>query len=97
MVEDDDWQGGLNALRRDLKEEQESTAEANRKEMERLRGEINSDISAFRREIVSLLEDLSADIHEIKKSQGSGVFSGKQMKKAVKAVKSIGKKGKSDE
>jgi hypothetical protein len=94
LVDKDDWQGGLNALRRNIEDLSESNLQSQQRSLEQVKADIDSELLGFKREIASLLEDLSNDIkglHAIQ-SQGGITFSGK---KVAKAVKSIGQKGSS--
>jgi hypothetical protein len=95
LISQNDWQGGLNALRRDLQQDQEENNEANQRALEHMRSELNSSIAALQKQMTSMLEDLSDEILDMKKiqSQGGVTFNGKNVAKAVKVVKSIGKKG----
>jgi hypothetical protein len=97
LAESDDWQGGLNALRRNIEDLSDSNLESQQRSLEQVKADIDSELSGFKREIASLLEDLSNDIKELHamQSQGGITFSGKNVAKAVKAVKSIGQKGSS--
>jgi hypothetical protein len=93
-VDKDDWQGGLNALRRNIEDLSESNLQSQQRSLEQVKAAIDSELSGFKREIASLLEDLSNDIKELHamQSQGGIMFSGKNV---AKAVKSIGQKGSS--
>jgi DNA repair exonuclease SbcCD ATPase subunit len=95
LINKDDWEGGLNALKKDLEELNDETNEMNRRALEELRAEMNEDLSSFRREVVGMLENLSEEMRQIRsvQSQGGVTFNGKNVAKAVKMVKSIGKKG----
>jgi hypothetical protein len=95
LVNKDDWQGGLNALRRNIEELSESNLQSQQRSLLQVKADIDSELSAFKREITNLLEDLSSDVKELHaiQSQGGITFSGKNVAKAVQAVKSIGQKG----
>jgi F0F1-type ATP synthase membrane subunit b/b' len=95
LINKDDWEGGLNALKKDFEELTEETNEMNRRALEELRAEINEDLGSFRREVVGMLENLSEEMRQIRnlQSQGGVTFNGKNVRKAVKMAKSIGKKG----
>ena len=91
ILPDDDWHGGLNALREDIEESSKAHAEAHQKALESLKSEFERDLTAFRTEIMSVLQDLTEDIKSIQKHQAQGgvTFSGKRVAGAVKAVKEI--------
>jgi WD40 repeat protein len=95
LINKDDWEGGLNALKKDLEDLNEEANEMNRHALEELRAELNDDIGSFRREVVSMLENLSEELKQIKEvqSQGGVTFNGKNVARAVKMVKQIGNKG----
>jgi F0F1-type ATP synthase membrane subunit b/b' len=94
LAESDDWQGGLNALRRDIEDLSDSNLHTQQRSLEQVKADIDSELSGFKTEIASLLENLSNDIKELHamQSQGGITFSGKNVSKAVK---SIGHKGSS--
>ena len=95
LINQNDWQGGLNALRRDLQQDQALNGEAHHRALEQMRSEFNQNIVALQKQMTSMLEDLTDEVKEIKRlqSQGGLAFSGKNVAKAVKVVKGIGKKG----
>ena len=62
VLEDDDWRGGLNALREDMEEINEKYAVAHQKALEELKTDIQQELSSFRAEVFSMLCDLSEDI-----------------------------------
>jgi Ion transport protein len=94
-VQTDDWEGGMNALRRDI----EGLSQANRQSFERVlehhKADLDSDIAQFKKEVLSTLEDLAADVKFLRKAQSQGIlsFDAKQnVAKAVRAVQSVGRK-----
>jgi len=95
LVEREDWRGGLNALRREMEELEGRTRESHQKMIDQAKTEMNNEILGFRKEVMSVLEDLSDDMKTLKElqSQGGITFSGKNVAKAVKAVKSIRRQG----
>jgi WD40 repeat protein len=95
LINKDDWEGGLNALKKDLEELNEEAKDMNRHALEELRSELNNDIGSFRREVVGILENLAQEVRQIKEiqSQGGVTFNGKHVARAVRMVKQIGKKG----
>jgi hypothetical protein len=103
QVQSDDWEGGLNALRRDMEELSQTNRETNRRALEQLKSDLDVDITKFKNEIVSMLEDLADDVKFLRKVQSSGIAYGakqnlgKAVGGAVKtvggAVKSVGRKG----
>lgn len=72
MVNQDDWQGGLNAMRRELQQDQEEMNDANHRAMEQMRNELNTNIADLQKQMTSMLEDLSDEIKELKDMQVSG-------------------------
>ncbi|KAI2510727.1 hypothetical protein MHU86_3675 [Fragilaria crotonensis] len=95
LINKDDWEGGLNALKKDLEELNEEAKDMNRHALEQLRAELNDDIGSFRREVVGILETLAGEVRQIKEiqSQGGVTFNGRHVARAVRMVKQIGKKG----
>ncbi len=87
IVEDDDWQGGLAALRQDIEESNRAHAMAQQKAIENLKSDFESELVLLRKELVSLMKDLSDDVKQIRKSQEEGVFSGQRAAKAVKNIR----------
>jgi hypothetical protein len=95
VVEDDDWRGGLNALRHDMEEISDHHAGAHQKAMDQLKMDLEKELASFKKEIISTLLTLSDDVKKIQRTQSEGgvTFNGKRVAGAVNAVKEIGKKG----
>mmetsp|Transcript_46135 Transcript_46135/g.132903 ORF Transcript_46135/g.132903 Transcript_46135/m.132903 type:complete len:289 (-) Transcript_46135:437-1303(-) len=92
VVEDDDWKGGLNALRDDIEESSKLHAEAQLKAMENLKVDFEKEIASFRSEMMGILQDLVDDMKQVKARQDElGV--GGAARGAVQAVKEIRRKG----
>jgi hypothetical protein len=90
IVEDDDWQGGLAALREDIEESNKMHAEAQRKALENMKDEFEKELASMRNEMLSILRDLSDDVKAMRKgSEENRVFTGKRVAGAVRAVKEI--------
>jgi len=87
QVHSEGWQGGVNAMRREL-EEMEERMRASREKTE-------TDILVFKQEVMSLLKDVSEDVRKLHElhAERKVVFSGKNVEKAVKAVQSIRQRG----
>ena len=68
---------------------------ATQKAIEQMKAEIDSELASFRKEMMAAIENLADDVKKIRKAQlqGGVTFSGKNIAKAVNAVKSIGRKG----
>jgi len=94
QLQTDAWEGGLNALRRDMEELSGDNRESYEKALQHVKNDLNSDIGTFKKEVVSMLEDLVDDVKYLRKAQSEGLLQldGKRVKRVVKAVKSIGKK-----
>lgn len=94
QLQTDAWEGGLNALRRDMEELSGDNKESYEKALQHLKNDLNADIGTFKKEVVAMLGDLVEDVKYLRKAQSQGLLKldGKNVKKAVKAVKSIGKK-----
>ena len=95
-VETDDWLGGLNALRRDVEKLSNSSNESTQRALGALKEDLGGEIQKLKRELASLIDDLSDDVKKLRKRQGetSGIsFNGKNVARAVRAVKSVGQKG----
>ena len=95
LIHKDDWQGGLNALRRDLEELNTHSAELHHHAMDELKADMENNITVLRKEMVSLLQDVSRDLKEMRRVQKEGgvTFNGSNVAKAVRAVKSMGNSG----
>lgn len=95
LINKDDWEGGLNALKKDLEELNEEANTMNHQSLEELKAKLNDDIGSFRREVVAILENLGEEIKQIREiqSQGGVTFNGKHVARAVKMVKQIGRQG----
>jgi hypothetical protein len=95
LIQNSDWEGGINALRKDLEEMELRTIEAQERLMGSVKDELDLQLQTFRREVATLLEGVSDEMKKIHtlQSEGGITFSGKNVAKAVKAVKSIHKKG----
>ncbi|KAL7564175.1 hypothetical protein ACA910_021149 [Epithemia clementina (nom. ined.)] len=89
-----DWQGGLNALRKDLEELSNESREQNQKGLLMMKNELYAELSSFRKETLTLLASLSAEMKELKKGQSRGgiTLNGRNVVNAVNAVRSIGEK-----
>ena len=94
LVKTSDWKGGLNALRRDIEQLSEENAVASQRSSQAIKNEIQNEIQKLRRELVLILEDVAEDVSVLKKRQSSAIISGKNVARAVKAVRSVGEKGK---
>jgi Ion transport protein len=98
QVHSEDWEGGLNALRNDMEEMGKLNRLSCERAVDRLKADIDEDINKFKSEVVSMLEDLVDDVKYLRKMQSQGImnFDPKQnIVKAVRAVKSAGRKGSS--
>lgn len=87
IVDDDDWQGGLAALREDIEESNEAHALAQQKALESLKSEFANDLESMRKEMVTILRDLSEDVKQLKNAQKDGLFSGQRAARAVKGIR----------
>ncbi len=97
LIHKDDWQGGLNALRRDLEHMITTTAESNKKTLDQVKVDLADDLSSLKKQVVSMLHTISGDMKALQRMQGQDgigfTINGKNVAKAVKVVKSIGRKG----
>jgi len=95
LDETDDWVGGLNALKSDMEMYQKALADNHQRALLTLKEEVEGEIQSFRKEMISLLGQLSTDIKVLKKRQAEGgiTFSGRNVAKAVQAVKSVQEQG----
>jgi len=88
LVHKDDWQGGLNALKRELTEMTVSNSEMTHQAINQLREELKAEISGMmRNEITTILNDIFVEVKEISKSQRTGPLP--PSKKVVSAVQAI--------
>lgn len=94
MVRKDDWEGGLNALRKDMEELCKSNHESHMKRIDQLKADIDSELAGFRDEMKGILVELKDEVKKLHAlhSEGGITFSGKNVAKAVKAVKSVHQK-----
>ncbi len=73
LVHKDDWQGGLNALKRELTELTEANNEMTNQTINQLREELKEEISIMmRNEVGIVLNDIFMEVKEISKAQRSG-------------------------
>lgn len=95
QVHSEDWEGGLNALRHDMEEMGRLQQQGYERAVERMKTDLDTDLTKFKKEVVTLLEDLTEDVKYLRKVQSQGIlnFDGHHIKKAVRAVKSVGRKG----
>jgi hypothetical protein len=95
LVKKDDWEGGLNALRRDMQTMEERVLERHQKVMEHVKSELDAELLKFKREVMATLADVSEDIKKLRTLQAEGgiTFRGRRVEKAIRAVKSIHRKG----
>jgi Ion transport protein len=98
QVHSEDWEGGLNALRNDMEEMGKLNRLSCERAVDRLKADLDVDINKFKSEVVSKLDDLVDDVKYLRKMQSQGImnFDPKHnIVKAVRAVKSVGRKGSS--
>lgn len=95
LLSKEDWQGGLNALRKEMEELINTSSEQNQKTLDQFKTDIDTELSNLRSEVLSVLEDMAGDIRNIRRLQShDGItLNGKNVAKAVKAVKTIGRRG----
>lgn len=86
LVSQNDWQGGLNAMRRELQQDQLQLAEANNRAIEEMRNELNTNISNLQKQMTTMLEDLKEEVKDVK-SMHSKIGLAKNVAKAVKFIK----------
>ena len=94
QLQSDNWEGGMNALRRDMQELSGENKESYERSLNHVKNDLNSDIDTFKKEVMSVLEDLMEDVKFLRKAQSESLlkFDGRNVKKAVRAVKSVGMK-----
>lgn len=94
QLQTDNWEGGMNALRRDMQELSGENKESYERSLNHVKNDLNSDIDTFKKEVMSVLEDLMEDVKFLRKAQSESLlkFDGRNVKKAVRAVKSVGMK-----
>lgn len=68
-VSREDWEGGLNALRRDVADLDSSNWKNQEKLFQQLKTDMESELSSFRREAMKVLEELQSDIHDLSASK----------------------------
>lgn len=91
----DDWQGGLNSLRKEMDDLITASIEQNQRCLEQFKTEIDSEIAGLRRDVVTILEEMAGDVRDIRRLQShDGItLNGKNVARAVNAVKGIGRRG----
>jgi F0F1-type ATP synthase membrane subunit b/b' len=73
LMHKDDWQGGLNALKRELTEMADSNNQITHRELTRLREELRDEVAnMMKNEIGLMLNDIFMEVKEISKSQRTG-------------------------
>jgi Ion transport protein len=95
QVHSEDWEGGLNALRHDMEELGRLNQQSYEKAIDRLKSDLDSDQTKFKQAVVTMLEELTEDVKYLRKIQSQSIlnFDGHHIKSAVRAVKSVGRKG----
>jgi len=93
VVNKDDWQGGLNALKNELHSISETHAEVTLKAIEQLKLDFNNEIGQLRREVGAILEEVNSEVKALARTQRDGgvTFTNTNVARAVKSVQSIGK------
>jgi WD40 repeat protein len=95
LINKEDWEGGLNALRKDLEDLNNDTNNMNRQALEELQCELTEDLNRLRLEVMCALQGIAGEVQHIKtiQSQGGVTFNGRNVARAVRIVKEIGKRG----
>ena len=95
LVDKQDWQGGLNALRHDMEVMSQQQRESNKQMLDQMRSDMESQLADFKLQVIGLLNDLSEDVKRVHDlhSEAGVRFSGKRVANAVKVVKSIHRRG----
>jgi hypothetical protein len=92
-VQTADWEGGLNALRRDMQGLHESTVETTNKVINEMKTELDVELLKFKKEVVSLLEDMHDDLKFLRRAQAQGIkLDGRNVVKAVQTIQAVGQK-----
>ena len=91
----EDWQGGLNSLRKEMEELITASTEQNQRALDQFKSEIDSEIACLRKDVVKILEEMAGDVRNIRRLQShDGItLNGKNVARAVNAVKGIGRRG----
>lgn len=92
-VQTDDWEGGLNALRHEIKDIGDANTVATQRAINEMKAELESELSKFKKDVLSVLEDLTDDMKHLRKVQEKGIkLDGRNVVKAVQAVQAVGQK-----
>jgi hypothetical protein len=94
LVNKDDWQGGLNALKRELTDMVEASGDATQRSINDLRVELSDEIeSMIRNQVTSVLNDVHSEVRTLSKRRRQGTplqNTGKNVVHAVQTVHRIG-------
>ena len=94
LVNKDDWQGGLNALKRELIEMVEESSEATQRSIKNLRVELSDEIeSTLRNQVTSVLQDVHSEVKSLSKQRRQNTPLQKTGKNVVNAVQTAHKIG----
>mgnify|MGYP000293313005 CR=1 FL=1 len=82
-------------MRKEMEELINTSSEQNQRTLDQIKTEIDMELACLRSEIVSLLDEMAGDIRNIRRlqSQDGITLNGKNVAKAVNAVKTIGRRG----
>jgi Polycystin cation channel len=89
QVKIDDWEGGMNELRRDIQQLSSDNKQHHDRSMQSMKLEFELEIQSFKRELLSVLEDLTDDVKEIKKVPSKGILKFDAKQNAANAVKAV--------
>jgi WD40 repeat protein len=93
QIQKDDWEGGLNALRNDIKDMTESNRDATQKAISEMKEEFDSELSRFKKDVLSILEGMNDDVKYLRRAQAKGIkLDGRNVVKAVQVVQAVGQK-----
>lgn len=91
LVEEENWEGSLNSLKREIAEMNEENLELTQKLVGQMKKDLDEDIQNFRREVQSTLHDITVELKNLKQihSAGSVTSNEENVAKAVKVVRTI--------
>ena len=95
QIHTEDWEGGLNALRRDMEEMSLMNKQNYEKTIARLKTDLDSDITTLKEEVLSLLGSISEDVKSLRAAQTQKLLpfdAHHNIAKVVRAAQSVGRK-----
>lgn len=86
IVDDDDWQGDLAALREDSTESNQEHALVQQKALEVLNTDLENEMAPLRKKMVGISREFSDDVKKLGNVEKNGLFSGQMAARALRGI-----------